>query len=224
MKRYVEERELTVLFLVDLSASGAFGSRDKLKNEVAAEVCALLAFSAIKNNDKVGLVIFTNTIELYIPPKKGATHVLMLIRDVLGFQPAGTGTNIGWALDYLGRVTHRRAVVFLVSDFLAEGFEKRLRIASRRHDLIAISIADPRERQLPDAGLIELEDAETGELVTVDSGSPAVRREFEMLAREREARLQESLRSAAVDHVPVTTGRDYVKDLMSFFRRREHRQ
>ena len=224
VKRYVEERELTVLFLVDLSASGAFGSRDKLKNEVAAEVCALLAFSAIKNNDKVGLVIFTNTIELYIPPKKGATHVLLLIRDVLGFHPRGTGTNIGLALDYLGRVTHRRAVVFLVSDFLAEGFDKRLRIASRRHDLIAISIADPRERQLPDAGLIELEDAETGELVTVDSGSPAVRREFEMLARERETRLQESLRSAAVDHVPVTTGRDYVKDLMSFFRRREHRQ
>jgi uncharacterized protein (DUF58 family) len=224
VKRYVEERELTVLFLVDLSASGAFGSRDKLKNEVAAEVCALLAFSAIKNNDKVGLIVFTNTIELYIPPKKGATHVLLLIRDVLGFQPRGTTTNIDLALDYLGRVTQRRAVVFLVSDFLTEGFDKRLRIASRRHDLIAISIRDPRESELPNVGLVELEDAETGELVVVDSSSAAVRREYETLARERDARLRETLRSAAVDHVPVITGRDYVKDLMSFFRRREHRQ
>ena len=223
VKRYVEERELTVLFLVDLSASGTFGSREKLKNEVAAEVCALLAFSAIKNNDKVGLVIFTDAIELYIPPKKGASHVLRLIRDVLGFQPAGKGTDIAGALDYLGRVTHRRAVVFLVSDFLDEGFEKRMHIAAKRHDLIAISITDPRERELPNVGLIELEDAETGEIVFVDAGNDAIRRKYAGLALEREARVRTMFMSASVGHVPVTTGRDYVKDLMAFFRAREHR-
>ncbi|MCW5979442.1 MAG: DUF58 domain-containing protein [Bryobacteraceae bacterium] len=224
VKRFVEERELTVIFLVDLSGSGAFGSRERLKNEVAAEVCALLAFSAIKNNDKVGLVIFTDAIELYIPPKKGASHVLRLIRDVLGFKPRRTGTDIAAALDYLGRVTHRRAVVFLVSDLLAEGFEKRLRIAAKRHDLIAVSITDPRERELPDVGLIDLEDPETGERVVIDAGSPAVRRQYERLGREREARARDLLRAAGVDHIAVTTGRDYVKNLMLFFRARERRQ
>lgn len=224
VKRYVEERELTVLFLVDLSGSGAFGAREKLKNEVAAEVCALLAFSAIKNNDKVGLIVFTDAIEHYIPPKKGVSHVLRLVREVLHFQPRGAGTDITAALDYLGRVAHRRAVVFLVSDFLAQGFEKRLHIAAKRHDLIAISITDPRERELPNVGLIDLEDAETGELVVVDTGSPAVRRQYEALAREREERLRDIFRSGGIDHVPVTTGRDYVKDLMGFFRAREHRQ
>jgi len=206
VKRYVEERELTILFLVDLSASGSFGSREKLKNEVAAELCALLSFSAIKNNDKVGLIIFTDVIELYIPPNKGVSHVLRLIRDVLNFKPRRTRTDLGGALDYLGRITHRRGVVFLVSDFLAEGYEKRLRIAARRHDLIAISVEDPREISLPNAGLIDLEDAETGEL-----------------ARRRQERLRETLQSVGVDQVNVVTGRDYVRDLVSFFRARGRR-
>ena len=209
--------------MVDLSASGAFGSREKLKNEVAAEICALLAFSAIKNNDKVGLIIFTNTIELYIPPKKGVSHVLRLIRDLLNFQPRQARTDIAGALDFLGRVTHRRAVVFLVSDFLAEGYEQRLRIVARRHDLIAISIADPREQKLPNVGLIDLEDAETGEIVTIDAGSAAVRKQYEAQARVHEAQLRDTLRSMAIDRIPVVTGRDYVRDLVGFFRLRERR-
>ena len=223
VKRFVEERELTVMFLVDLSASGSFGTREKLKNEVAAELCALLAFSAIKNNDKVGLIVFTDQIELYIPPKKGVSHVLRVIRDLLNFEPSRSRTDVAQALDFLGRVTHRRAVVFLVSDFQASGYEKRLRIAARRHDLIAVSLTDPREAKLPAAGLIELEDAESGERVVVDSGSAAVRRRYEALARERADKLTSSLRSMGIDQIPVVTGEDYVRDLVKFFRVRERR-
>ncbi len=224
VKRFVEERELTVLFLVDLSASGAFGSTGKLKSELAAEVCALLAFSAIKNNDKVGLIVFTDAIELYIPPKKGASHVLRLIREVLSFRPRRTGTDIVVALDFLGRVIHRRAVVFLMSDFLARGFEKRLRIAARRHDLIAVPVSDPREMELPGAGLMELEDAETGEIVLVDTSDPNFRRRYAAQAREREARLRELFHSVGIDSIPVRNGKDPVRDLVVFFRRRERRR
>jgi len=223
VKRYVEERELTVLFVVDLSASGTFGTCEKLKNEVAAELCALLAFSAIKNNDKVGLIIFTDIIELYIPPGKGTSHVLRLILDLLNFKPRQSRTDIAQALDYLGRITHRKAVVFLVSDFLAEGYEKLLGIVARRHDLIAISITDPREKVLPKVGLIELEDAETGETVVVDSGSAQVRRRYEAITQERAEQLAESFRSSGVDHIPVLTGRDHVRDLVRFFHARERR-
>ena len=223
VKRFVEERELTVLFVVDLSASGSFGTREKLKNEVAAELCALLAFSAIKNNDKVGLLVFTDQVELYIPPKKGVSHVLRVIRDLLNAQPRRSRTDITQALDFLGRVTHRRAVVFLVSDFQAAGYEKRLRIAARRHDLIAVSLSDPREAALPAAGLIELEDAETGESVVVDSSNAAVRRSYEALTRARCDALAASLRSMGVDQIPVVTGEDYVLDLLKFFRVRERR-
>ena len=223
VKRYVEERELTVLFVVDLSASGSFGSREKRKNEVAAELCALLSFSAVKNNDKVGLIVFTDIIELYIPPAKGVSHVLRLIRELLNFEPRRRRTDIAQALDYLGRLTHRRAVVFLVSDFQAEGYEKPLRILAKRHDLIAVSLTDPREQQLPSVGLIELEDAETGETIVVDAGNTQVRRRWEALAREREDRLAELFRASGVDAVPIVTGRDYVRDLAAFFRRREKR-
>ena len=223
VKRYVEERELTVLFVVDLSASGTFGSREKRKNEVAAELCALLSFSAIKNNDKVGLIVFTDIIELYIPPAKGVSHVLRLIRELLNFEPRRRRTDIAQALDYLGRITHRRAVVFLVSDFLAEGYEKPLRIVARRHDLIAVSLNDPREQSLPPIGLIELEDAETGETMVVDAGNAEVRRRWKALAREREDRLSELFRASGVDAIPIVTGRDYVRDLTVFFRRREKR-
>ena len=160
VKRYVEEREITVFFLVDLSASGAFGSRKKLKNEIAAEFCALLAFSAIKNNDKVGLIVFTDVIELFIPPAKGTSHVLRLIRELLYFDPGKqrlrAGTDIALALDYLGRVLHKRGVVFLVSDFLDKNFQKPLSVLARRHDLIAATVSDPCELTLPDVGLLEI--------------------------------------------------------------------
>ena len=215
VKRYVEERELTVWLMVDLSASGSFGSRAQLKNEVAAELCALLAFSAIKNNDKVGLVVFTDRVELFVAPNKGRSHVLRLIRDLLNFRPQGRGTDIVEALDYLGRITHKKGVVFLVSDFLAPDYRKPLGIVARRHDLIAVSIADPREAALPDVGLIELEDAETGRRVLVDTSS----RKNSATAMRKPPRggqndLRELFRSMSIDQVAVETGEDYVRDLM----------
>lgn len=223
VKRYVEERELTVIFLVDLSASGAFGSVRKLKNEIAAEFCALLSFSAVKNNDKVGLIVFTDRVELYVPPKKGTTHVLRLIRELLNFKPKAAKTDLAGALDYLGKVSKKRAVVFLVSDFQAEGFEKPMRIVSKRHDLVAVPIVDPREVRLPNVGLIELEDAETGEMVLVDTSSAGVRKRYERLGRERSERFRELFASMGVDNIEVMTDRDYIPKLVSFFRSRERR-
>ncbi len=224
VKRFVEERELTILFLVDLSASGAFGSIEKTKNEVAAELCALLSFSAVKNNDKVGLILFTDAIEMFIPMEKGVTHVLRLIRELLNFRPRKARTNIAGALDYLGRVTRKKCVVFLISDFWGAGFEKSLRIVSKRHDLIAISITDPREVHMPNVGLVELEDAESGERVIIDAGSEAVRREYEQLGKARMAGLRDLFRSMDIDHAEIVTGQDYVKELVRFFRSRERRR
>ena len=224
VKRYVEEREITVFFLVDLSASGFFGSLEKLKNEIAAEFCALLAFSAIKNNDKVGLIVFTDIIELFIPPAKGTSHVLRLIRELLFFSPGKkrvrAGTDIALALDYLGRVLHKRGVVFLVSDFLDQDFEKTLGVLARRHDLIAVTVADPRECALPEVGLLEIQDAETGAQVLVDTGDKEVRRRYEELAREKNDRLASLFKKTGVDHIELYTDRDYVLDLVKFFRKR----
>jgi len=223
VKRYVEERELTVMFVVDLSASGAFGSVSKLKNEVAAEFCSLLAFSAVKNNDKVGLIVFTDQIEMYIPPKKGTQHVLRVIRELLNFRPRQASTDIEGALDFLGKVTKKRSVVFLVSDFQAEGFEKPMRVIGKRHDLVAVTVVDPREVRLPNVGLVELEDAETGEIVLVDTGSAAVRKRYERLGREQSERFRELFASMGVDQIEVMTDRDYVPNLVRFFRTRERR-
>jgi uncharacterized protein (DUF58 family) len=223
VKRFVEERELTVIFLVDLSASGAFGSVRKLKNEVAAEFCALLSFSAVKNNDKVGLVVFTDQVEMFIPPKKGTTHVLRVIRELLNFKPRQAKTDIVGALDYLGKVTTKRAVIFLVSDFQAEEFEKQMRIISKRHDLIAVTVIDPREVRLPNVGLLELEDSETGEVVLIDTGSATVRKRYERLGRERAERFRELFASMDVDQIEVMTHRDYIPKLVYFFRTRERR-
>jgi uncharacterized protein (DUF58 family) len=224
VKRYVEEREITVFFLVDLSASGSFGSRNKLKNEIAAEFCALLAFSAIKNNDKVGLIVFTDNIELFIPPAKGTSHVLRLIRELLYFETGnkqqGTGTDIALALDYLGRVLHKRGVVFLVSDFLDHDFEKPLGVLARRHDLIGVTVSDPRDYALPDVGLLEIQDAETDASVLIDTSSKEVRDKYSQLAREKSEQLQNLFKSTGVDHVQLFTDRDYVLDLVKFFRKR----
>lgn len=224
VKRFREERELTVVFLVDLSASGSFGSIKQPKNELAAELCALLAFAATKNNDKVGLMVFTDHVEMFIPAKKGTRHVLRVIREILSFRPQRTQTDITMALDYLGRVQPRRAVVFLISDFQAEGYERSLRVLGRRHDVIAVSITDPREKSLPDVGLIELEDAETGETVLIDTGSREVRSRYQHLSLERAERLSEQLRSMDIDQVGVETGRPYIRDLMAFFKNRERRR
>lgn len=221
VKVFVEERELTVILMVDLSASGTFGSIKQTKNEVAAEVCALLAFSAIKNNDKVGLIVFTDRVEMFIPPAKGTTHVLRVIRELLDFSPEQKQTDISAAIEFLGRVTTKRAVVFLVSDFLEEGFESRLPVLNKRHDLIAISITDPREKKMPKVGLIELEDAETGELVLIDTGSPALRRQYESLSSWRQKKLKDLFQSSGIAHLEIQTGSDYVRDLVLFFRTRQ---
>ena len=223
VKLFVEERELTVMFLVDLSASGAFGSTRQIKNEVAAELCALLAFSAIKNNDKVGLIVFTDQVEMFIPPAKGTTHVLRLIRELLSFTPRQGKTDISAGIEYLGRVTDKKSVVFLISDFLGEGFEKQMRVLAKRHDLIAVSVTDPREVMMPNVGLIQLEDAETGEVVLIDTGSAAFRKQYEGLGSERQDWLRKSFRAMDVDHIEIYTGKDYVVDLVRFFRTRERR-
>ncbi|MCB9385157.1 MAG: DUF58 domain-containing protein [Bryobacterales bacterium] len=223
VKRFVEERELTVLLAVDLSGSGAFGSGGQLKNEVAAELCALLAFSAIKNNDKVGVVAFTDRVEKFIPPKKGASHVLRVVRDLLKLEPEGRGTDLAAALEFIGRISRRRSIVFLISDFLAHEYLKPLRLVAGRHDLVAISVLDPRERDLPDVGLVELEDPETGERVLLDTSSDAVRSRFQALGRVRDKQRQELFRTTGVDEIQVQAGEDYVRDLMSFFRKRERR-
>lgn len=223
VKIFKEERELTVLFLVDLSASGSFGSVSRTKNEIAAEICALLAFSAIKNNDKVGLLVFTDRVEMFIPPAKGTTHVLRIIREVLNFTPGRAGTDIGEGIDYIGRVTNKKSVLFLVSDFIGEGYENKIRVLAKRHDLIAVSITDPREIFMPDCGLVQLEDAETGEMLMVDTGSEAFRKKYGMLGNQRRDKLRKLFRSMDVDHIEVMTGSDYLFNLIRFFKMRERR-
>lgn len=223
VKIFKEERELTVLFLVDLSASGSFGSVSRTKNEIAAEICALLAFSAIKNNDKVGLLVFTDRVEMFIPPAKGTTHVLRIIREVLNFSPGRSGTDISEGIDYIGRVTNKKSVLFLVSDFIGEGYENKIRVLAKRHDLITVSITDPREISMPDCGLVQLEDAETGETLLIDTGSAAFRKRYGMLGNQRRDKLRKLFRSMDVDHIEVMTGRDYLFDLIRFFKMRERR-
>ena len=221
VKKHVEERELTVMFVVDASASGNFGSEEKLKGEIAVELCALLAFSAIKNNDRVGLIIFSSEVERYIPPKKGKKNVLRVIRELLYYKPKKRGTDISEALTFLNKIQKRKSVVFLVSDFLSPAFEKSLKVTSSHHDLIAITIGDPREEKLPKVGMIELEDAETGDIVVVDTNNPRVRETFEKENRRKRKELAELLKNTGVDEITVSTESDYVEPLVSFFRKRE---
>ncbi len=220
VKVFDEERELTVIFVVDASASGRFGSANQMKGELAAEVCAVLAFSAIKNNDRVGLVIFTDRIEKFIPPKKGRKHVLRVIRELLYLQPAGRGTDIAGALNYLNRVFRRRSIVFVVSDFLAPTYEKELRIASKRHDIVAISITDPREGEMPAAGLICLEDPESGETLVVDSSDRRFREFFRQEAEGEKREREQLLQRMGIDAIELCTGESYVAPLIGFFRKR----
>ena len=223
IKKFREERELTVMLVVDVSASGLFGSVRQSKNELAAELAAVLAFSAIRNSDKVGVILFTDRIEKYIAPKKGRRHVLRVIREILAFQPQATGTDIGQALDYLNHVQRRRAVSFLVSDFQDEDFQRKLRVTGQRHDVIALSIRDPREEELPAVGLLELRDAETGQRAMVDTFDRQVRAAFSQKAQERLDMLRQVFRSTAVDKVEIRTDSDYMQPLIKFFRMRERR-
>jgi len=229
VKKFVEERELTLLLMVDVSASGDFGSGPQSKRELAAEIASVLAFSAVKNSDKVGLLLFTDQVELYVPPRKGRRHVLRIVREVLGFEPARRGTDLVQALDFVNDVIKRRAVVFLLSDFQTSGtpiedLRRSLRQTNRRHDLVALPIVDARERLLPDLGMVAIEDAETGELVELDTRNPAVRRRFTEIAEIRAAELRRVLNAEAVDSLRLETGQPYVAGLTAFFKNRKRKR
>jgi len=223
VKRFVEERELTVMLVVDMSASGAFGTINRTKRELAAEIGAVLAFSAIKNHDKVGLILFTDKIEKFIPPRKGTRHVLRVIRELLYFTPENSGTDIECALEYLNKVTIRKTVTFLISDFLALGYEKAMQIANKRHDLIAIQVEDPREREFPSLGIIELEDSENGEKAVIDTRNSLLREQYKNIAITQKEKLISLFRHANVDFIEVDTKKPYIEPLMRFFRMREKR-
>jgi len=223
VKVFEEERELTVVLLVDVSSSGDFGTHSQMKGEIAAEICALLAFSAIKNNDKVGLIIFSDGVEKFVSPKKGKAHVLRVVREILFHKPKGKKTNITAALEFLSRVTKRRAVIFLVSDFISSGYEKALQIANKRHDIVAITVTDPREIDMPSVGFIELEDAETGETFLVDTTDVAVRSEFSQRTTEAVQAREKLFRSLNVDYIDIRTDESYIEPLIRFFRMRAKR-
>jgi uncharacterized protein (DUF58 family) len=223
IKKFVEERELTVMLILDMSASSMFGTVAQLKLKLAAEICSLLAFSAVKNNDKVGLLIFTDRVEKFIPPRKGITHVLRVIREALYFRPKGKGTNIVAALDYLNRVTRRRTVTFIISDFFCTDFKKKLSASCKRHDIVALTISDPRELQLPDMGILQLYDPETQTQYTVDTSEKNVRERY---AREGQQRLRERnmlFKSIGMDSIDIRTDVPYARSLFAFFRQRERR-
>jgi uncharacterized protein (DUF58 family) len=223
VKIFEEERELTVMLIVDVSSSGDFGTVAQMKGEIAAEICALLAFSAIKNNDKVGLIVFSDNVEKYVTPKKGKPHVLRVVREILYHKPQGQKTDISVALEYLSRVTSRRAVVFLVSDFQSSGYEKALQIANKRHDIVAITITDPREVEMPNVGFIELEDAETGENVLVDTSDGVFRNQFAERTMQEIAVREKLFTSMNVDHIDIRTNHSYVEPLIKFFKMRAKR-
>jgi uncharacterized protein (DUF58 family) len=223
VRKYIEERELTVMLLIDVSGSGSYGSVNASKRELAAEVACLLAFCAIRNNDKVGLILFTDHVELYIAPKKGRTHILRLIREILYYEPSGRKTDLAQPLDFLNRVTTRRAVVFILSDFQAVNYEKPLTISSRRHDLIAIPIEDRGEHSLPDIGVVRVEDPESSSIYEINFSDRRVRSEFSKLAEQERIEREALFRRKSIDSVSLRTDQDYFPLLRSFFIRRANR-
>lgn len=218
VKKYVEERELVMMLIVDMSASTLFGSIDKTKAEIAAEITALLAFSAIKNNDKVGLICFTNTVEHFVPPKKGQRHVLRVVRDILRFQPEQSGTDISQALKFADQILKPHSVVFLISDYKDSGYQKQLRMTSKRHTLIALTLQDRRELHIPNVGMIELEDSETGERIVVDSGSDSIRNLYSELNSKTIAEREHTFKTYNIKSIDIQTDESYVIPLIRFFR------
>ncbi|MBI4417626.1 MAG: VWA domain-containing protein, partial [Ignavibacteriales bacterium] len=223
VKVYEEERELTVLLLVDLSGSQYFGSQSSLKRDIAVELSAILAFSAMKNNDKVGALLFTDRIERFIPPRKGRTHALRIVRELLSFDPVSPNTSLTTALEYLNRVQKKRAIVFLISDFVDAGYEQALRIAGKRHDLVGVVLLDPRERELPPFGLVAFHDGETGHEQWVDTMDPAVRSAHTASWTSMHRSRQAVFRKSKLDAVEISIDRSYMKPLTDFFQRRERR-
>lgn len=224
IKKFTEERELTVMLAVDISGSQDFGSTSQFKKDVAAELAAVLAFAAIQNNDRVGLVLFSDQVEHYLPPRKGTRHVLRVIRDALYLRPKRRGTSLSNALKFLNRVTTRRCVMFIISDFIDRDFRASLAVAARRHDVIAVILDDARERTWPAVGIVEWEDAESGARHMVDTSDPAVRQGFAQWTDQRRVALRTELRSVGVETIEVRTGQPYVQELIRFFRARERRQ
>ena len=223
VKKFVEERELTVMILVDASRSNYFASVNKLKNQLAAEIAAVLALSAIRNNDRVGLIIFTDRIEKFIPARKGLKHVLRVIREVLYFKPEEHGTDLSLALEFLNKVMTKKTVSFIISDFLDKIEEKKLAVANKRHDLIAVVLNDPKETELPNCGLIYLEDAEKAQTVLVDTSNAGLRRQYREKNLERLQRRQQIFRSTGVDYIDISTDSSYADALVKFFSKRRHR-
>lgn len=221
VKVFEEERELTAMLVADVSGSEDFGTAALLKRELITEVCATIAFSAIRNNDKVGLILFSDKVEKFIPPKKGRSHILRIIRELLEFQPEGRGTDIAGALRYLNNVIKKRSIAFLVSDMLDNGYEDALKIANRRHDLVVLRTTDPREGELPNVGLVHFADPETDEMRWVNTGSRAVRNAYRAAALKHQQRTREVLRRSGVDHAVITTDEGYVRPLMRLFKQRE---
>ena len=223
VKRYIEERELTVMLVVDLSGSERFGTRRRFKSELASELAAVLAMSAIRNNDRVGAVLFTDRIEHVVPPRKGRRHALRLMRDLLAFEPVGTGTDIAAAVDYAGKMLVHKAVIFVVSDFQEEALEQPLKLLAQRHDVVAVTVDDPSEHELPDLGLARFLDPESGETLDVDTSDPAVRARFAEAVAEESAARKRLLRRLAIDEIPLHTDGGVVDPLIRFFRTRETR-
>ena len=231
IKKFTEERELTIMLMIDISSSGDFGSSSSSKREIMAEVGSVLAFSAVRNNDKVGLILFTDFVELYIPPKKGRSHILRVIREILYFQPLGSRTELKVPLDFINQVAKRRCVAFLISDFCLPGnftdslqaLMPKVRVSNRRHDLISLIVTDPREAELPDVGWITLEDAESGEQVDLNTSDPAIRHKYAELARERRSQLNRAIRSSGVDLLELSTNTSYIPPLLGFFHARMRR-
>ncbi len=223
VKIFEEERELTVMLLVDISASGDFGTRKQFKRELITEICAVLSFSAIQNNDKIGVIFFTDRIEKFIPPKKGKSHILRIIRELIDFKPDGIKTDIGLALRYFTNMIKKRSIAFLISDFIGTGFNDPLKIASRKHDLVAIRIYDQYESQMPDIGLIRLQDAETGELLWVDTADRGVRERYHRNWALKQQELDSVFARSGIDQAKIATDQNYVQPLINLFKKREKR-
>ena len=223
VKVFEEERELTLMLLVDMSGSLVFGSKEKTKQQIAAELSAILAFSALKNNDKVGLILFTDNIEKFVPPRKGNSHVLRIIREILSFEPQGNKTDITGALEYFNLSIKKKSIVFLISDFIDEGYDKILKIVSKKHDLVSIHLEDPRERNLLKGGLIKFRDAETEAIRYLDTGNKAIQEHFKKKFSERENIQNELFKKSRVDTVKINTASSYVRPLIDFFKLREKR-
>jgi uncharacterized protein (DUF58 family) len=231
IKVFEEERELTVMLIVDVSASENFGTQKQLKKDMVTEICAVLAFSAIQNNDKTGVIFFSDRIEKFIPPKKGRSHILRIIRELINFTPKGKGTDINMALQYLTNVIKKKSIAFLISDFIDENFTQEnkrgsdaLKIANKKHDLVTLRISDKREQELPNVGLVRMLDAETGKLKWIDTSNAAIRQQYSKTSLKRDARLKDIFNRSGVDSATISTSQSYIKPLMNLFKKRESKR